>query len=103
MALWWENQCGVPEYNSDPVVTYIVKCPVCKALLGRKENDEHVAFHCDECKTVFTWFPGVDKPSAKLDQDIAATCKCFGCRFRRGEVDEEDEKPIKYGCSDSDD
>lgn len=86
---WWENSTDDTSYNSVPI-TQLVKCPVCKISLGRKEKDEAIAFHCNECRALFTWFPGVDKPVARLDSDIAAHCTCFGCRFRRGEVEEDD-------------
>lgn len=99
--VWWESSMGDTTYNDTPIVTIIARCPVCKTSLGRREKDEAAAFHCEECKALFTWFPGIDKPVARLDTDIAAHCKCFGCRFRRGEV-EEPEPPMQYGtdCDD---
>lgn len=101
--VWWENQMGETTYNDAPIVKLLVRCPVCKVSLGRKETDETVAFHCDECLAVFTWFPGVDKPTAKLDRDLRKVCKCPGCRAERGEEEMEESPKVWQSSGDCDD
>lgn len=87
--MWWEDSTG----SYKEVIRYeYVNCPVCRASLGKKEKDDSVAFHCNECKTVYTFFPGLKKPTAKLDSDIAHTCSCPSCRANRGEIELEEEK-----------
>ena len=91
--MWYDNNGS---YNGTPMYQ-CVRCPVCKTYLGRKDVDDSVAFHCEECSAVYTFFPGVEKPTARLDQDIAETCKCPSCKANRGEFEEEEEyKPITY-------
>lgn len=60
-------------------------CPVCKEFLGTEASDVQTTLHCTECKTHFTFFPGIRKPTSQLDSTIPNTCKCPGCCQRRGE------------------
>jgi len=83
---WWENTNTT--YNGEPVYEY-VNCPVCRSMLGRRDKEDAVSFHCEDCKAVYTFYPGISKPLSKLDKDIAQTCPCPGCRYKRGEPDEE--------------
>ena len=62
-------------------------CPVCKAPLGSRPADEEKSMHCTECRAWYTWFPGINKPTAKLDRDMPNPCNCDGCKARRGELD----------------
>lgn len=84
---WWE--VSDTEYNGEPIF-FFVACPVCNKTLGKKEKEESAAFHCEECKALYTFYPGVAKPTAKLDRDIAKTCQCPSCRANRGEIELEE-------------
>jgi len=64
-------------------------CPVCSTYLGTQELGREISLHCTECRAVYTWFPGVSKPTATLDKDIPKRCNCDGCRMRRGEGDKD--------------
>ncbi len=61
-------------------------CPVCKSDLGDRLPSEEKRFHCSDCRALYTWYPGVDKPSAILDKDMPQLCGCGGCRISRGEA-----------------
>lgn len=62
-----------------------VKCPVCKAALGRRNIKVIHAAHCDECKSTFYWKMGHDKPSVMMDKDatkLKRYCDKDGCHCR---------------------
>ncbi len=56
-----------------------VKCPVCHAMLGKKENDTVAAFPCAECGWIFTWKKNVLQAPQKI-KPPPKTCNCGGCR-----------------------
>lgn len=87
---WWVSTGNSTYKSSQPM--QLIFCPVCKTELGRKEQEDSVSFHCSDCHAVYTFFPGLNKPTAKLDSDIAKTCQCPSCRYNRGEIDTEEFK-----------
>jgi len=90
--MWWEHN---ESFNGTPIPNFIyVNCPVCRTTLGKINIAEATSLHCNECHAVYTFYPGITKPTAKLDSDIAHTCPCPSCRARRGEIElDEEEKP----------
>lgn len=47
-----------------------VKCPVCPAILGKRNKNIIFAVHCEECRATFTWQPLAIKPTVIMDKDI---------------------------------
>ena len=57
-----------------------VKCPVCKGVLGYRNQSESFMEHCDECKATFTWKVDDKTPSAILDSNKKSKrCDCGSC------------------------
>lgn len=92
--MWWDNHYD--DYMEDCMVQPTPKrktgsrkyCPVCKSYLGLQEPAFEISLHCDECRCWFTWFPGVAKPTAKLDSQIPNRCHCLACQARREQTKE---------------
>lgn len=55
------------------------QCPVCHAILGKRDKDTIFIAHCEECKATFHWKPWTVKPSVTMDKDIPVKCGCGGC------------------------
>ncbi len=89
--VWWENNKEF--YHQNPTKIITVYCPVCKEELGFREEFSCTTLHCNECRTNFTYLPGVEKPYGVLDSTIKKTCDCPGCRASRGEFVEEPDNP----------
>lgn len=69
--------------SKDPKEEYTrlepTQCPVCKAILGKRDCDTIFMAHCDECKATFYWRPWATKPTVKMDKDIPERCGCNTC------------------------
>lgn len=83
---WWEARSSLKPL----VAIRYAKCPVCRASFGRAPKMELVSFHCDECQATYTFEPGQDKPTAKLDSAMRRSCHCSVCQTKQ-----EDVEPIK--------
>lgn len=57
----------------------VIQCPVCQAILGKRETNSIYIAHCAECRTTFTWKPWANKPFAELDVHKPQKCGCGGC------------------------
>lgn len=71
------------ERREDQPRTETAQCPVCKAILGKRNCDTIFMAHCEECRAVFTWKPREDSPIVVMDKDIKRTiiyCDKNGCR-----------------------
>lgn len=55
------------------------RCPVCKAVLGKRDIEMIFAAHCEECKAVFYWRPWAEIPTVTLDRNAPVRCGCGGC------------------------
>lgn len=66
------------KYEDQPR-TETAQCPVCRAILGKRDCDTIFMAHCEECKATFYWRPWETKPTVKMDKDIPAKCGCGGC------------------------
>ena len=82
--IWGDNTTG---YEALPkkISKYCPVCPKEEGYLGKQEDGREVSLHCPDCRAVYTWFPGVEKPSSTLDKDIPEVCTCPNCKLRRGE------------------
>lgn len=61
------------------------QCPVCRAILGKRDKDIIFMAHCEECRATFTWRPGEDKPTGVMNKDIKKVrhyCDKNGCYCR---------------------
>jgi transposase-like protein len=59
-----------------------MKCPVCPAILGRRDKGVATSFECAECRFIFTWDEhGVLQKPQKVLKPIKG-CDCGGCSIR---------------------
>lgn len=69
----------------DQLGTEAAQCPVCKAILGKRNCDIIFIAHCEECRATFTWRPLGTIPNVTLDKDIKRVqryCDKYGCYCR---------------------
>lgn len=67
-----------PRYDSD---TSVVQCPVCKAILGRRDVSLVFEARCKECQFIYIWKPYKDIPRAINDKNHKGpvACDCGRC------------------------
>lgn len=62
-----------------------IQCPVCRAILGKRDKTTIFMAHCEECRATFTWRSGETKPTVVMDKDIKKVhryCDKNGCYCR---------------------
>ena len=60
-----------------------VKCPVCKAYLGRLVVDRACSYPCIECQWIFNFNSDGDGIApTKMNPKKAEGCDCEGCKYR---------------------
>lgn len=60
----------------------LVRCPVCKSILGKRDLEEYFIAHCDECQTTFHYKSNQRKPTSILDKTERKKCHCESCKSR---------------------
>jgi len=62
----------------------VVQCPVCNAIIGRRDKRKVYNAHCDECKATFWWKQWAETPTAVLDshKTFKGYCGPDGCKCR---------------------
>lgn len=81
----WKNDAifGDQSYKEESIKKTVVKCPVCKKILGYRLPDELFVEYCEECKANFTFYPNDPMPTAELNKVKPKGCECASCRARK--------------------
>lgn len=75
---WWEESWYAQQHEIPNL--HKIHCPVCHEYLGDRREGQIFEGHCTECQATFTFSPGDDIPSAKLDCKQRKECGCMSCR-----------------------
>lgn len=76
----WRSREKNEDSNIEPA-----QCPVCKAILGKRDKSTIFIAHCEECRATFTWRMSETKPTVMMDKDVKKHrryCDKDGCYCR---------------------